>query len=58
MQQLEAGIKQTLEAIYPELTAKPELAAGAQNFVRNLVPLVRWVFWDGLQMIELIAIGA
>lgn len=29
MQQIKAGVKQTLEAIYSELTAKPELAAGA-----------------------------
>ncbi len=29
MQQIEAGVKQTLEAIYSELTAKPEVAAGA-----------------------------
>jgi integrase len=29
MQQIEAGVKQTLEAIYSELTVKPELAADA-----------------------------
>jgi hypothetical protein len=29
MQQIEAGVKQTIEAIYSELTAKPELAVGA-----------------------------
>jgi hypothetical protein len=29
MQPIEMGVKQTLEAIYSELTVKPELAAGA-----------------------------
>jgi integrase len=29
MQEIEAGVKQTLEAIYSELTAKPEMEAGA-----------------------------
>jgi integrase len=29
MQQIEAGVKQTLDAIYVELTAKPEAAAGS-----------------------------
>jgi hypothetical protein len=29
MQQIEAGVKQTLDAIYLELTAKPEVAGGA-----------------------------
>jgi len=29
MQQIEAGVKQTLDAIYVELTAKPEVAAGS-----------------------------
>ena len=29
MQQIEEGVKQTLDAIYSELTVKPELAAGA-----------------------------
>ncbi len=28
MQQIEAGVKQTIDAIYVELTAKPEVAAG------------------------------
>jgi hypothetical protein len=29
MQTIEAGVKQTLEAIYSELTAKPEVAAAS-----------------------------
>ncbi len=29
MQEIEAGVKQTLEAIYSELTAKPEVEARA-----------------------------
>ena len=29
MQQIEAGVRQTLDAIYAELTARPELSAGA-----------------------------
>ena len=29
MQQIESGVRQTLDAIYSELTAKPEAAAGA-----------------------------
>ncbi|MFB3917228.1 MAG: hypothetical protein ACE14M_10895 [Terriglobales bacterium] len=29
MQQIEESVKETLDAIYSELTAKPEMAAGA-----------------------------
>jgi hypothetical protein len=47
-----------LDAIYPELTVKPESAAGAQKFTRNLVRFGTVGMLDGLQVIESKAVGA
>jgi hypothetical protein len=48
MQQIESGVRQTLDAIYSELTAKPQAAAGPELCDKIWYCLVLWAFCAGL----------
>ncbi|PYY09723.1 MAG: hypothetical protein DMG69_09505 [Acidobacteria bacterium] len=52
MQPIESGVKQTLDAIYVELTAKQQVTAGSRNFLGDLVRFGTVGILDGPQVIE------
>ena len=57
MQPIEAGVKQTLDAIYRELTT-PKMRAGLSKLSENMVRFAPVGIFDGLQVIESKALGA
>ena len=57
MQSIEAGVKQTLDAIYLELTT-PEVKAGLRKLFENLVRFGTVGVFDGPQVIESKGLGA
>ena len=57
MQPIEEGVKQTQEAIYAELTARPKLEGGVKK-VKNLVRFGTVAVWDGPQVIVPKGLGA
>ena len=57
MQSIEAGVKQTLDAIYLELTT-PEMKAGLRKLFENLVRFGTVGVFDGPQVIESKGLGA